>query len=120
MAELSLEREEAFGLFKDNKGFFESLEASNEEDIDNLIINCTETSRKALLYLLFFISKKEIPIMEQAVSKMNRVHLNLLRGLISKSFKDILNDDEKEREIVKEFSKIFPYLIYPILHRQND
>ena len=118
MSELASDRQKALDLFKQEKGYFELLEKADDE-INNLVENCNGDQRLALLYLLFFISKKEIPILGSAVSKMNRTHFNILKNAISKRFKDILEDDGEEYKIVQAFSSIFPYLVIPILHKEH-
>lgn len=115
--ELGTQRDKALDSFKLQKQYFQEIEKSNSENLSSLFNNITIEQTLALFYLLYFIYKKEIPVLGSAAKYLKGKHY---RRIISKfrdnKLQELLEDESGMKLFVQSLRKAFPYLVEPILH----
>jgi len=113
--ELSSDRFNAQVAFRTNIGFFQAILESTDENVSDLIENATDNAKNALVYLCFFIFKREIPISKEATEFLERHHLETILKTFSKhSFEEILQDAGKKTVLITKLESAFRHLLKPL------
>lgn len=115
--EVSLHREKALTLFKLNKNFLESIENANKENISSTLDNISQDQLLTLIYLFFFVYKKEIPILKTAQEHFHaRQYKKIIKTFSGNKLSAFLNNDEEMRNFISGFYNVLPFLVLPILN----
>jgi len=118
--DLSMHRARARNLFIQEKEFFRQIEeANNEEELKNLLYNLTPDKSFALIYLLYFIYKKEIPLLKKARIGASLRHLKKIVKYFQRNTIDniFLKSFDENNSFLRKQQRLFPFLVEPILNK---
>lgn len=113
-------RWKALESFKDNLQFLLELQESKNDKVSYLISISNEDQIKCLFYLLYFISKKEIPLQRHTLSVISHANKELLKKFNKNQeyFINLLESSREERILtLLSFAKAFSTLVFPILNK---
>lgn len=113
-------RWKALESFKDNLQFLLELQESKNDKVSYLISISNEDQIKCLFYLLYFISKKEIPLQRDTLSVISHANKELLKKFNKNQeyFINLLESSREERILtLLSFAKAFSTLVFPILNK---
>lgn len=123
-SQINLLRHQALETFKLEKSFLRDLEntTDNSELLINLLTNSTDSQIKCLIYILFFIFQKEIPVSKKILHKLSSYSIKNFQELLKeRSEMDFFDSFSRQQylSIVLGFRKAWPYLVKPILHKNG-
>lgn len=113
MALADILRAEAISLFQNLKSFLTELwQGRNDvQQVDYLLTNLSDEQVKCLFLILFFISKKEIPLLPEGRLKLKSSQLSQLLKVDS----NLLDDLQAMHHFVLSFRNAIASLVEPIL-----
>lgn len=119
--EISNYRQEALQSFKKNKLFLQEIQSLEKSEIDTFFSNLTEEQVNCLLFIVYFIHLKEIPIFRSAFQNINSKDLKIISSFTeNKHFSYYLEEFEEGRKIILDCKYAFPFLVKPILQRKDN
>lgn len=116
--EISRARQEAKSLFRENKKYLQGIEKLDPLQINEYFSDITELQLKTIAYLLFFITKKEIPIAKHSLSKIRASHFKgMLKYFNNDKFPLLLQNKDALLKVLDYYKAVLPELVKPLFHR---
>lgn len=113
-------RWKALELFKSELLFLEEIENSSKEKNIYKLSHGTEFQLRCILYILFFISKKEIPIRRQSLTLLTKSNIESLKKLSQNQsyFISLIETSSEEKVLfLLPFCHAMSSLVYPVLNK---
>ncbi len=117
---VATQRDQAIELFKKELMFILKLYNSDREQTSYLISLCSEPQINCLLYILFFIAKKEIPMRRSSLNLLTKENKKCMKKMNQNLdyFISVLEMPfDAKVSIIQSFKNSISSLVYPIINK---